>query len=532
MTNWKLLLLLGAALVGVGLLCRFVGAPDRELWELTILHTNDVHAHYDPLPTAEGGAEGGVARLKTAIDEVRGILPNVLLLDAGDQFQGTLFFTVAGAEGAAEVMNALEYHAMCIGNHEFDAGPSELAKFIGLAQFPVLSANTDALSDADLAGLLLPYALAHFDLDRTPVGVIGLTTEHAAISSSAGPNVRFLDATTTAQRTVQELERAGVHVIIALTHLGYARDLDLARRVSGIDVIVGGHSHTLLGPFDGAIGAYPTVVMSPCGEPVLVVTAGESGRFLGRLDVDFTDDGVVKTHGGGPIPLDERIPEDDGMVELLARYRPAIEDLMGQTVGSTDVDLDGAREMVRTRETNLGNLICDVMLHKAECLGATLALQNGGGIRASIPAGEITMGQVLEVLPYGNQISVLSVTGAQIVEAIENGISGIEQGAGRFPQVAGMRYAFDPVATPGARVAWVETWDAASGAYAPIDPDAIYTLATNGFLARGGDGYAVFAEAADRYETGWLLSDALAEFLMVQSPVSPRAEGRVQAAAP
>ncbi len=529
--SWKLLLLMGVALIGIGMVSWLLTTPggDRpgEPFRLAILHTNDLHAHYDSVEPGGEPVRGGVARVKTAVDEIRDETDDVLFLDAGDQFQGTLFFTVGGAAVVADVMNELGYDAMCLGNHEFDAGPAELARFIDLADFPVLSANTDALADPDLSGEILPYGLAQFGFGREPVGVIGLTAEHTAIASSPGPNVRFLDAIATAQQTVDELERSGVDMIIALTHLGYERDLELARSVSGIDVIVGGHSHTLLGPWEDAAGPYPTVVTSASGEPVLVVTAGEWGEWLGRLDVTFTDDGLVNAYGGAPILIDGTIPEDEGMLAVLAEYRLAIEGLMTHRVGTAEVDLNGAREDVRVRETNLGDLICDAVLWKTRNLSATIAIENGGGIRASIPAGEITMGQVLEVLPYGNRISVLSITGAELETALENGVSQVEDGAGRFPHVGGMRYAFDPSAEPGTRIVRVEVRDAASGTYVALDPGATYTLATNDFLADGGDDYTVLSHATERYDTGWLLSEALAEFLSGHDPVAPEIEGRI-----
>ena len=277
--NWKLLLLVGIACLGLGMADWMFRASEESGFELTVLHTNDLHAHYDAFEPFGEPVQGGVARLETAADAIRDEGGNVLLLDAGDQFEGTLFYTVGGGHAVADVMNELEYDAMCLGNHEFGPGSAELATFIGLADFPVLSANTDASADSDLAGKILPFAL--FSFDREQCAVIGLTTEHTATSSSPGPDIRFLDAITTAQRTVDELEGLGVDVIIALTHLGYDRDLDLARSVRGIDVVVGGHSHTLL-------DEYPTVTTSASGEPVLVVTAHEWGKRLGRLGVVFT----------------------------------------------------------------------------------------------------------------------------------------------------------------------------------------------------------------------------------------------------
>jgi len=294
----------------------------------------------------------------------------------------------------------------------------------------------------------------------------------------------------------------------------------LAASVNGIDIIVGGHSHTHL-------DEYPVMTGSLSGEPVVVVTAYEWGKQLGRLNVTFANDGLVVAFSGETIAIGESISEDDDMLELLAEYRPAIDALMTTFVGATEVALNGAREDIRVRETNLGNLICDAMLWKTRDFDTTLAIQNGGGIRASVPKGMITMGQVLEVLPYGNQITVLGLSGEDVWAALENGVSQVEDGSGRFPHVGGMRYTFNPSAEVGSRVTSVQVWDTASESYIAIDTATTYQLATNHFVANGGDDYESFAQVSNRYETGWLLSDAFAEFLDGFTPVAPSIEGRI-----
>ena len=516
--TWKMILI-AVALAGLAAVGWLWLAPSKaNEVELTILHTNDIHSHYG---TPESPTQGGVARLATAIESARNETDHVLLLDAGDQFQGTLYFTVGGANVVADVMNEMGYDAMVIGNHEFDSGPAELARFIDLAGFPIISANTDATADATLLEKILPFAM--FFYDNAPVAVIGLTSEHTAIASSPGPNVQFLDVIDTAQKTVQILEAMGVNRIIALTHLGYEYDLELAASVHGIDIVIGGHTHTNLDP-------YPTVTSSLSGEPVLIATAYEWGKQLGRLDVTFTVEGLIGAYGGEPIAIDASIAEDEAMLSLLAKYQPAIDALMTTIVGATEVALNGTREDIRVRETNLGNLICDAMLWKTGPFEATIAIQNGGGIRASIPKGMITMGQVLEVLPYGNQITVLTLTGTQLIAAIENGVSGVEDGEGRFPHVSGMRYTFDPTAEAGSRVVSIDVWNPMINAFVEPDLDGDYTVATNNFLADGGDGFTMFVDAQamyDTYQTGWLLSDTLAEYLDVFAPVEPEIEGRI-----
>ena len=525
MSEWKWIAVGLAVVAAMVLGWVWWGQQTESGLELTILHTNDVHAHYeswgDPI-------QGGAARLATAISDVRSEGGNTLLLDAGDQFQGTLYYNVGGSTIVADVMNALAYDAMCLGNHEFDSGPAETLAFIDRANFPVLSANIDASADASLSGQIEAYATFAFG-DET-VAVFGLTSETTSIASSPGPNVAFLDAVETAQRTAERLERRGIDKIIALTHLGYTRDVELAGRVEGIDIIVGGHTHTLLGGTDRSAGPYPTLVTSACGDPVLVVTAYEWGKLLGRLDVLFDADGVVVQALGAPVEIDGSLEENPVVAALLEPYVASIEALKSKTVGATDVELNGDRTSVRSQETNLGNLICDAMLWKTASLGAQVALQNGGGIRASVPAGIISMGHVLEILPYGNQISVLDLTGSQLVEALENGVSQVESGAGRFPQVSGLRYSFDPAGEAGHRILSVEILDNAASDYIAIDPAGLYVVATNTYLADGGDGFESFIAASARYDTGFLLSDMLAEYLEAMSPVSPALEGRIESA--
>ena len=514
-------------LLAVALTLAFVPAAMAEgPITVTILHTNDTHAHLESFEPFKQPLQGGVARRYTLIEQIRAEGGNVILLDAGDVFQGTLYFNQYQGQADLYFMNAMGYDAMCVGNHEFDSGPAVLAAFIDGAEFPVISANIDVSAEPTLAGKIPAYTV--LDVAGEKIAVFGLTTEDTPILSSPGPNVIFKDPISSAEATVDELEAQGINKIIALTHLGYSRDLDLAAAVEGIDVIVGGHSHTLLGDMEGAEGPYPTVVTSPAGEPVLVVTAKCWGSYLGRLDVTFTAEGVVETYGGAPIFIDESIPENPEMAAKLAEYAAPIEELKATVIGQTAVDLDGEREHVRTMETNLGNLICDAMLWRTAADNTVIAIQNGGGIRASIPAGDVSLGQVLEVLPFGNTIVNFDLTGAEIVEALENGVSMVEEVKGRFPQVGGLRYAFNPDLPAGSRIISVEVWDPAQKAYVPLDLKATYRVCTNNFLYGGGDGYEVFATKAQNVnETGLLLSDVLVEYIKARSPVSPAVEGRI-----
>ncbi|MCX7706488.1 MAG: 5'-nucleotidase C-terminal domain-containing protein, partial [Anaerolineae bacterium] len=272
---------------------------------------------------------------------------------------------------------------------------------------------------------------------------------------------------------------------------------------------------------------YPTVVNSPSGDTVLVVSAFEWGKYLGRLDVSFTADGKIAGYVGAPIFIDTRFAEDPTIAAAVAEFAKPIAQLRAKVIGSSRVPLEGTRAIVRSRETNLGNLICDALLWKTAAEGTQVCVTNGGGIRASIPAGNITMGQVLEVLPFGNLIATMQLRGEDLWAALENGVSRWQLGDGRFPQVGGMRYIFDPTRPAGSRIVAVQV-RGADGLYRPLDMNAIYKVVTNDFMRRGGDGYTVFlTKAINPYDAGAVMADAVAEYIGRNSPVAPTVEGRI-----
>ena len=399
-----------------------------------------------------------------------------------------------------------------------NSGPPALANFIAAADFPVLGANIDASAQVSLTGLIEPYTV--IDVAGQSIGVFGLTTEETPIISSPGPDVIFNDHVAAAQATVAALQGMGVDKIVVLSHLGYTVDQPLAAAVSGIDVIVGGHSHTPLGPMPGAQGPYPTVETSPAGEPVLVVSAFEWGKYLGRLDVTFNAMGVIQSYLGAPILINSSVPEDPAIAADVAVWYEPISQLANTVVAATDVNLDGTRAIVRTQETNLADLICDAMLWKTAAVGTQICITNGGGIRASIATGDITLGQATTVLPFGNTVATLGLVGSDVIAALENGVSQWEIAAGRFPQVAGMRYSFDPTRPAGHRIISAELKNP-DGSFSPIDPNTVYQLTTNDFMRRGGDGYSVFAtNAINPYDTWAVMLNSVVEYIQ-----APEADG-------
>ncbi len=496
-------------------------------FSLRILHTNDHHAHLEPVKFGDR-LLGGIARRRTLIEQIRAESKTnqepLLLLDAGDIFQGTLYFNQYLGQADLDFYNALAYDASTIGNHEFDRGQQVLADFIAKAKFPIISANIDIAPESPLYGKVRPWHV--LDIQGEKIGMFGLTTPDTAILASVGDGVKFTDPIAAARKSVLALKQQGINKIVALTHIGFDNDVLLAQKVSDIDIIIGGHSHTSVGNIPKANHPYPLVEKNGTKEPVLVVTDWEWGKYLGDLSVSFDRTGKLIAWAGKPHVLDASIKPNPEFADKLKAYAAPIEALRQKIIGKSLVALDGDRVKLRTSETALGNLIADAILAKTKVDRVQVVLINAGGIRNGFPLGDITMGHVLEALPFGNTITRVELTGKQLTEALESGVSMAEQGEGRFPQVAGIRFVWDSKLPAGKRVTKVEVKDA-SGKFQLLNPKDVYRVATNNFLASGGDGYRSFAEGENLLETGYLLSDAIAEYITAMSPLQVKIENRI-----
>ena len=512
-------------LMSVAALGLSAGAAAAET-QLTILHTNDFHDRFEPISkydstcgaedNAEGKCFGGIARMITAINDARARAgENVLLLDAGDQFQGSLFYTQYGGDLAAEFMTQLDYDAMAVGNHEFDDGPDGLADFLDKVSFPVLSANIDVSQNNRLADRVGKSTV--LEVAGTQIGVVSVLAEDTPETSSPGATVIFSSAVDAAQAEVDRLTGEGINKIVLLTHVGLPADKRLAQELTGVDMIIGGHSHTLLSnTAERAEGPYPTVEN---GVPIFQAYA--YGKYLGEISVTFDDAGEVTAISGEPILLDASVAEDEAAVARMGELAQPLEELRSKVVAEASELIEGSREVCRAGECAMGYLVADAMLDRVKDQGIQIAIQNGGGLRASIDAGEVTMGEVLTVLPFQNTLSTFEVTGATMVEALENGVGQIEEGAGRFPQVAGMSYTFDANAEPGSRISNVMVGDA------PIEMDKVYGVVSNNYVRNGGDGYGMFVDAANAYDFGPDLADVTAEYLASNAPYKPFTDGRI-----
>ncbi|MDR7029325.1 5'-nucleotidase C-terminal domain-containing protein [Rhizobium rosettiformans] len=506
-------------------------------FELNILHINDLHSRIEAISksdstcSAEDAAAnecfGGIARVKSAIDSRRAELEgkNVLTLDAGDQFQGSLFYTTYKSAPIADFMNAIGFDAMAIGNHEFDDGPEELAKFIDALQFPMISGNTLAGLDSPVADKFKPYIVKDFGDEK--VAVVSVLATDTDETSSPGDSILFADEIGYLKEAVKEIEAEGIDKIVLLSHVGYAKDKEIAAAVDGIDVIVGGHSHTLLSNTDEkAAGPYPTMVKNPAGTDVPIVQAYAYSKYLGDLTVVFDDSGVVKSATGEPKLLDASVTPDEGFVAKVSELAGPIEELKQKEIGETAEAIDGSREVCRATECTMGNLVADAMVDRLSDQGITIAIQNGGGLRASIDAGTVTMGEVLTVLPFQNSLASFQLKGSDIVAALENGVGQVEEGAGRFPQVSGLKYTADLNKPAGSRITSVEVKE--GDGFVAIDPNKVYGVATNNYMRSGGDGYSVFASGGQNaYDFGPGLETVVADYIAKNSPYKPYTDGRI-----
>ncbi|TJW46518.1 MAG: LysM peptidoglycan-binding domain-containing protein [Mesorhizobium sp.] len=507
-------------------------------YTLNILHINDWHSRiesnnkYESTCSAEeetkGECIGGAGRLVTAIAQERKKLEgqNLLLLSAGDNFQGSLFYITYKGKTEGEFLNQMKFDAMELGNHEFDDGESALAPFLDMIQFPVLGANVKANDQSKLGDRVKPSIV--LEVGGQKIGIVGAVTNDTPELASPGPNINIEDDVKSITAEVEKLKGQGINKIIAVTHIGYKRERDVIAKIPGIDVVVGGHSHSLLSNTDPkAEGPYPTMVDNPDGYKVPVVQAASYSKYLGEFKVVFDDNGVVKQASGDPIHLDKSITPDPAVLARIKELGAPIEALKNKEVAETTKPIDGSRDNCRARECEMGNLVSDAVLDRVKDQGVEIVISNGGGLRASIDQGTVTMGEVLTVLPFQNTVATFQISGKDLIAGLENGLSQLEDGAGRFPQVAGLKYSFDKSAAPNAgRVKSVEVME--GGAWTPLNPDKDYLVATNNYVRQGGDGYKVFAEKAkNAYDYGPGLEQVVADYLGAHRPYTPKLDGRI-----
>uniref|UniRef100_A0A672N2N0 5'-nucleotidase n=1 Tax=Sinocyclocheilus grahami TaxID=75366 RepID=A0A672N2N0_SINGR len=536
------------ALVVIWIHCRMC----RTEFELTLLHTNDVHARVEETNKDSGKCTkapcfAGVARRFTKIKEVRSKEKHVLLLDAGDQFQGTVWFNFYKGAEAAHFMNKLGYDAMALGNHEFDNGVDGLLKpFLQEVNCTVLSANikADQTIAPRISGFYLPYKI--FTVNSEKVGVVGYTSVETPALSLPGPHLQFEDEVTALQTQVDKLITLGVNKIIALGHSGFKVDQNIAKKVRGLDVVIGGHTNTFL--YTGTppstevpAGPYPFMVQSDDGRQVPVVQAYAFGKYLGFLKVTFDSNGNVVKSSGNPILLDNSTAPDPVIQAEVDAWRKNLANYSAQHVGQTLVYLNGTFEECRFRECNLGNLICDAMVHnnikyadEIQWNHVSSCILNGGAIRSPIDErnrnGSITMEDLIAALPFGGTFDLVQMNGSTLREVFEHSVRRYGGSTGEFLQVSGFQLVYDLSKSPGNRVKSVNVLctECRVPRYEPLNQKKVYKVVLPSYLMDGGDGYSMIKQQKLKHDSGDLDIAVVASYISERKRVHPAVEGRIQ----
>ena len=521
-------------------------------YQFTLVHMNDTHSHLEPVAVnlAIKGETvtaqlGGFARLKTAVDQMRAEDRELLLLHGGDAVQGTLYFTLFNGVPEFDFLNLLGLDAMTFGNHEFDRGVTAIPAWIKHSSFPWLSANIDFSAEFTIAPLVKPYLIKEIHGEK--IAIIGVTTETTPQTTLQVGKVVFNDAAESVRKQVKVLEAQGINKIIVLSHLGYQQDRELVAKVAGIDIVVGGHSHTLMGDETvlGNIGllpetVYPAALTGPDGKRALVLQAWQWGHFLGRLQATFSPDGEIEQFSHkAVIPTGNRFVRNDQVVQPGTPAYQAITTALEQT-GVVRIVVDDpqmvarltpyaqqvaayrtvtiatvAEDLVRGLNSGPGPLAADSML--AAVPNAQMAIMNYGGVRRDLLRGSISAGDLLEVMPFNNTLVLMDLTGAELKQALEDAVEFLRIKFGPneavMPYVAGLRVQLQLAAPKGKRVALLQA-RSGDGSFKPVDPAAVYRVVVNTFVAEGGDGFGLIKTASGfKSDTGIVDSDALRDYL-------------------
>lgn len=456
--------LLKSSLLAIGVSLAALTSALADAAKVTFVLVNDIYE------MDEKGGRGGFPRLASVVKAERAANPNTVFVNAGDVISPSLFSGFDQGEHMIVLSNMIATDIMTPGNHEYDFGKDVAAKRMGESKFPWLAANITQADGSPVPGM---QATLVKDIGGVKVGFIGLAQEETAVLASPG-DLKFAPAVETAKAKVKELKDGGAEFIVAINH--NTRDIATELLGSGVDLVLNGHNHDLWLFYNGRGVAAES--QSDAGQVVSVDVNFDIQEKDGKRSVKWAPSFRVN---------DTAAAQPDAEVAAkVAEYAKMLDTELGVELGTTAIELDSRKSSVRTMETAMGDLIADAT---RKAVDADLAITNGGGIRGDkvYPAGtKLTRKDILTELPFGNKTVKLELTGADIEAALENGVSEIEKTAGRFPQVSGLTFTVDKAKPAGDRVSDVT----ANGA--PLDPAKSYTVATNDYMAGGGDGYAVF----------------------------------------
>lgn len=486
---------------------------------LTILHTNDIHSHNDSF-TEGGRVIGGMPRIAHLIKSIKKSTPNVLAVDAGDIFQGTPYFEQYHGQAEIECLNKSGYDIYTIGNHEFDDGAANLAKQLARAKFDVVNCNLDFGPHTSMSATVKPSVVKVIDGEK--VGFVGVITPelNALTTNLDGVKLKATGDKWLApiKAEVEKLKEQGVNKIVVVSHSGVDYEKALAAAIPDVDVVVGGHSHTRLDK--------PVIVRHDDGSVSYVVQTGSYTRALGRLDLTFDRDGklVEPQSKYRLINITDRVFEDPEVKTYVTEMGKPFAYLRTTIVGTAAANFDN-RFKNYPFDSPIGDLICDALVEGGSQYGATIALQNRGGIRGKLEQGQITLEKLKEILPFENHLVVATIDGDTLRRALENSVSGI-LGA-RFLDVAGLKFAYDPTRESGKRIVFAYAQDK-EGKWDELKPEDLYRVALNSYSFGGGEAYD-FSKAKDVADTGKRLSVIVQEYLEKVKVVAPKPPSRLLA---
>ena len=476
-----------------------ISNPDFKI--ITVFATSDIHGHLEPYKASGMEREiGGLSKMSKIIKDFRVKYPQALLIDAGDAPYNTNIANLFEGASTFDVMNEMKYDAMALGNHDFDYPFNIMERNAGKASFPFLSANT--YFEGQYPQFLKPSIIK--EVDGVKIGIVGVTDDMSHVYTHPN-NVKGIEFKEQFEATRQAVEdiKDDTDLIIALAHI-HGNNPILPTKVSGIDIEIGGGQDVV---------GFPQLI-----EDTWLISPGKHAEVLNHININMYNNemlGINFAH----IFLTENLEDDPVTENIIEGYRTQLDEKMNDVVGETTVVLDGERATARMKESNLANLISDALI---DFTGADIALQNGGGIRASIDQGPITMNEVYAVLPFDNTVVVVEATGETIWKTLEHGVSWYPGAAGGFLQVAGLEYTFDGAKEVGSRVTEV-LFDGK-----PIELDKVYKVVSNDFLTGGGDNFTMLKEdTTEVFRTKLFLRDAFVEYLMKVKTVSPELEGRI-----
>ncbi|KAJ8712223.1 hypothetical protein PYW07_005065 [Mythimna separata] len=536
-----------------------VKAPG-DTFELLILHNNDMHARFEQTSqlsgtctTADreaGKCYGGFPRVAHVVKEARraahsGEGPPVLYLNAGDTYTGTAWFTIYKWKIAAEFVNALQPDAVSLGNHEFDEAVDGVVPFIRNLSAPVLAANLILDKVPELKNEPNLYKSIVIVKDHVKIGIIGYLTPKTKDLAPRN-DVEYEDEIPAIRREVKKMKEQNVNILIALGHSGFVTDLEIARQVEDLDLVIGGHSNTFLWNADSTSekpevpeGPYPTEVKQADGRIVRVVQAYAYTKYMGKLDLVFDAAGEITKCEGTPILLDQEIPRDPELLATVNKYRKDMDRINNEAVGTSLVYLNETG--CRLRECNLGNLIADAMLnytrekYHEQYPDVNIAIVQGGRIRTSIyhegTPFTLTRGDWINVLPFSDTLAIVTMNGTILKQSLEHSVSTWRtvDSTGQFQQVSGMEIIYDLARPVGSRVVEAKAVCSNCGFYKlqDIKEDYEYKMMMPTFLADGGDGYHMFIELP-RKTLSYNELDSVLNYLMKYSPVDTQVDGRIK----